>query len=313
MSDHRLVAVIFDIDGTLANIDHRKHFILDRETNWQKFFDEAINDGVYADVAALADTLHNCKFPILLVSGRPDSHRTITEEWLRNNFIEHEELHMRKAGDYRQDSVVKKEILAGLRERYHIWFVVDDRQQVVDMWRAEGLTCLQCASWEQQPFNIIDLLPKKDNEMNLTILIGPSGAGKTKACSGCKNVVVSSDNIRFQLTGDEENQEQNDLVFRALREIVGVRLKYGMHTIVDATNLRRKSRTSLLKLLPEGMRAQYWVFDTPLETCLLRNATRDRKVPEEVIRKQYDIFRSNFKDIERGDGFDFVEVRFVRG
>ena len=53
---------------------------------------------------------------------------------------------MRKTGDNRKDSIIKEEIYRNLIEpNYNIEFVLDDRNQVVDMWRRIGLTCLQVA------------------------------------------------------------------------------------------------------------------------------------------------------------------------
>jgi hypothetical protein len=53
---------------------------------------------------------------------------------------------MRKQGDFRRDSIVKKEIYDNdIKGKFDVEFVLDDRQQVVDMWREIGLKCLQVA------------------------------------------------------------------------------------------------------------------------------------------------------------------------
>ena len=53
---------------------------------------------------------------------------------------------MRKTGDFRKDSIVKKELFdENVRGKYNIEFVLDDRNQVVEMWRSIGLVCLQVA------------------------------------------------------------------------------------------------------------------------------------------------------------------------
>ena len=75
------------------------------------------------------------------------SHRRIkfTEQWLFWNDIPFSELLMRKKSDFRSDHIVKEELLIQIRDRWgDIAFAVDDRQQVVDMWRRNGITCLQC-------------------------------------------------------------------------------------------------------------------------------------------------------------------------
>jgi len=54
-------------------------------------------------------------------------------------------MHMREEDDRRPDYIIKKEILSGLRVDYDVILAIDDRKQVVDMFREEGVTCLQCA------------------------------------------------------------------------------------------------------------------------------------------------------------------------
>lgn len=86
------------------------------------------------------------RFTLILVSGRSEESRKITETWLVWNSIPFERLLMRPANDFRSDVEVKQEMLDLLRrEGQDISFVVDDRNSVVAMWRKNGITCLQCA------------------------------------------------------------------------------------------------------------------------------------------------------------------------
>jgi hypothetical protein len=81
------------------------------------------------------------------VTGRYDTYRKQTEEWLKKYAINYEKLIMRKAGDKRKDSIIKKELYEkNIKDHYDVVFVLEDRDQVVKMWREElGLTCLQVA------------------------------------------------------------------------------------------------------------------------------------------------------------------------
>jgi hypothetical protein len=56
-----------------------------------------------------------------------------------------ETLYMRQDGDFRRDDIVKQEILDKYIDKDRVLFVLDDRDQVVDMWRRNGLTCFQVA------------------------------------------------------------------------------------------------------------------------------------------------------------------------
>lgn len=140
-------AIIIDLDGTLCNVAHRTHLVKQSPPDWPAFFDACADDTPNPAIAALVRMAVDMGYPIIYVSGRPETHRAPTEAWLtRYGLDDHALLVMRPAGDYRQDAIVKRELyeqhIAGT---YPILFCVDDRDQVVAMWRALGLTCLQCA------------------------------------------------------------------------------------------------------------------------------------------------------------------------
>lgn len=137
-------AIIVDLDGTLCNVDHRLHFVRDKRKNWNKFFLELVNDPINVWCHEIIKRFSD--YQILLVSGRPEDHRDITEQWLEEKGIEYKSLHMRKTGDFRKDDIVKTEIYNSfIKDNYDVLFTIDDRKQVVDMWRSLGLVCLQCA------------------------------------------------------------------------------------------------------------------------------------------------------------------------
>ena len=139
--------VLFDIDGTLADIEHRRGFLYETPPNWKKFNALMGLDTPNYPIVQLYQTLwKSTEYNIELVTGRNEEFRKITEQWLIWNEISFKKIHMRKDKDNRPDHIVKKEILDELLQSgYDIEFVVDDRQQVVDMWRANGIVCLQCA------------------------------------------------------------------------------------------------------------------------------------------------------------------------
>jgi hypothetical protein len=123
-------AVIVDLDGTLAHNDgHRR---------WHDYH-KVYGDKLHKHVASAVDALSN-KFDILLVSGRMGTEMCVAEtlRWLRDYDIPFQKLFMREEGDFRTDAVVKKEIYEKyIDPHYDVEFVLDDRDQVVDMWRKE--------------------------------------------------------------------------------------------------------------------------------------------------------------------------------
>jgi predicted kinase len=128
-------AIICDLDGTLAILHDRSPFECKRcET-----------DLLNIPVAEIVKTYHEKGVKIILMSGREDNSRSQTMNWLFYNKIPYNALYMRATGDMRKDAVVKKELFeAYVKNQFYIQFVLDDRNQVVDLWRLElGLPCLQ--------------------------------------------------------------------------------------------------------------------------------------------------------------------------
>lgn len=83
---------------------------------------------------------------VIYMSGRGAEHREVTAQWLKDQGLYADELHMRPEGDTRKDSTVKHELFnQHIRGRYNVAGVFDDRNQVVEMWRAIGLTVFQVA------------------------------------------------------------------------------------------------------------------------------------------------------------------------
>jgi len=138
--------VIFDIDGTLADIEHRRRFLDGTRPDWRRFNAAMGDDTPNLPIVNLYKVLWaSGAYDLQIVTGRNEAFRKITETWLTWNEIPFNRVLMRADKDQRTDNIIKGDILAQLRaEGRDIAFAVDDRQQVVDMWRANGVTCLQC-------------------------------------------------------------------------------------------------------------------------------------------------------------------------
>jgi len=125
--------IICDLDGTLALMNGRDPFDASTCEN------DLLNKVVY-DI--ISEYPHN----VIFVSGRSDKYREQTKRWLGKYGLAGFPLFMRKENDFRKDSIVKLEIFDNhIRDHYDVSFVLDDRNQVVEMWRSLGLTCLQVA------------------------------------------------------------------------------------------------------------------------------------------------------------------------
>lgn len=134
-------AIICDIDGTLAHMVDRGPF------DWKKVGSDE-PDFVVWDILLKYYLTRTSKewVEIILVSGRDGICRDETEEWLGMFDIPYDQLFMRPAHNNEKDVVIKQRILdSEIKDKYEVLFVLDDRDQVVEMWRANGLKCLQVA------------------------------------------------------------------------------------------------------------------------------------------------------------------------
>lgn len=142
--------IIVDLDGTLCDITHRKKYIDGSmgKKDWEKFYENCENDEVNDFCSKLILSLKYSSYQILpiFITGRPEKIRIATDRWLYHHLLVHNPfIFMRPDGDFRPDYIVKKEIYEReIKGKYDVLFAIDDRQQVVDMWREEGLVCLQC-------------------------------------------------------------------------------------------------------------------------------------------------------------------------
>jgi FMN phosphatase YigB (HAD superfamily) len=139
--------VVFDIDGTLANVDHRRPFISTRPKNWAAWNAAMSRDTVNEEIRWMVFRFQSDpNLRTIICSGRSDDTRDVTENWLYDREIMYDTLYMRKSGDYRQDNIVKVELLQEIRHDYgEPWLWIDDRDQVVKAIRAEGVRVLQVA------------------------------------------------------------------------------------------------------------------------------------------------------------------------
>tara|TARA_X000000368_G_scaffold273484_1_gene216854 strand:+ start:135 stop:641 length:507 start_codon:yes stop_codon:yes gene_type:complete len=159
--------VIFDLDGTLADIEIRRKKSIkpNGKMDWDIFFhpDNIQYDKPIPAIVNLIQTYEDKAYKIVIFSGRNDRSWKETKDWLKTHNIPHDLLVMRPdkfksksspvadgnpaTGDMRfmPDEILKKKMLDEFVDIDDVLFVVDDRQKVVDMWRDLGLVVLQPA------------------------------------------------------------------------------------------------------------------------------------------------------------------------
>jgi protein phosphatase len=125
----------------------------------------------------------------------------------------------------------------------------------------------------------------------LVLLVGPAGCGKSTLAARLfpPRAILSSDAFRALVADDESDQAATPDAFRVLHAAAAGRLRRGLLTVIDATNLLAASRRPLLRLAEQHGRPRVAiVLDTPLAVCLDRAAARaGRSVPPEVVRRHH--------------------------
>lgn len=164
--------IVCDIDGTIADLSHRLHYIQGdkypkwipmfiknflnkfefikkyfvEKKDWKSFYDEVDKDEPIQNIIEMIENLSD-RYEIIYCTGRSVISYEKTVDWIKENVkVKDFGLLMRKEGDYRPDIEVKTESLKKSLEFYHnpeVAFILDDRDSVVKKWRELGYTCLQ--------------------------------------------------------------------------------------------------------------------------------------------------------------------------
>jgi predicted kinase len=145
-------AIMCDLDGTISlfNTFHKDGTkdVRHAKVHFRSPYDasKCDEDGLNEPVAAVVEAMNTAGYKIIFCSGREDKYRSQTETFLKKHLTVPYELHMRKSGDQRKDSIIKGEIFTNkIKPNYNVSFVLDDRDQVCAQWRSMGLVCFQVA------------------------------------------------------------------------------------------------------------------------------------------------------------------------
>lgn len=149
------------------------------------------------------------------------------------------------------------------------------------------------------------------NKPKLIILIAPPGVGKTTYANDYIHhnhctMHISSDGIRKRLYGSEETQGDPTEVFGCMREDTLKALRYGLNVVYDATNMTRRDRAGIISASRDIAQIEAHVVWASIETCIERDANRDRTVGKAVIDKMLKRFQAPWRD----EGF--VDIKVIK-
>ena len=138
--------IIVDLDGTVADLTHRRHYLSSNPKNWKAFEAGIPHDLPHQHVIDVVNTLYDAGWNILLCSGRGEQSRKDSVTQLEGFGLKYHRLYMRAHNDFRRDDIVKSELLDQIiADGFNPSFALDDRDQVVTMWRNRGIPCFQVA------------------------------------------------------------------------------------------------------------------------------------------------------------------------
>lgn len=141
-------AIICDIDGTIADIEHRMKWWLKKPRDYAKFYEKIEDDAPISEMIALVNDLAHGprELAVIYLTGRHEGVRARTQKWLNDHGLPIGPLFMRDDVDFRSDTDFKKTIYYGIiAPKYDVQFVLEDRSRVVAMWRSIRVKCLSVA------------------------------------------------------------------------------------------------------------------------------------------------------------------------
>lgn len=144
-TDARPLAII-DIDGVIADVRHRVHYVEQRPKDWKRFFAEAVHDEPHAEGLAVVDRLAQ-DHEIVFLTGRPEHLRRDTTDWLRRHGLDTHRLYMRPEGDRGPSARFKVRTLRNLARGRSVAVVVDDDLFVIKAMQDAGYVTWH-ADWE---------------------------------------------------------------------------------------------------------------------------------------------------------------------
>lgn len=136
--------ILCDIDGTIANNDHRQHF-LEGKKDWDGFFDSLNMDKpIYKIINKVIEEHKNNK-KIIFLTGRPERYRLSTTEWLQNYFNFEITMFMRSDDDKRDKLSIKKELFENNFKKEEIDYIIENDIALIEMWKSYDLKILDAS------------------------------------------------------------------------------------------------------------------------------------------------------------------------
>ena len=141
-------AYIFDVDGTLANVDPYLHHVRGSNRDYEAFHEASIDALPNIEVVEMLNHAFFDQMHVIIVTSRKEKWRGLTSYWLAKNDIGHHALYMRSDDDNRPDYEVKKDILLKIKNHWNVIHAVDDNPNVIRLWENYGIPTTKIGTWD---------------------------------------------------------------------------------------------------------------------------------------------------------------------
>jgi phosphoglycolate phosphatase-like HAD superfamily hydrolase len=145
-------SVIFDMDGTLCDVQAIRHYVRGDKQNFDAFHKASLWCPPNQDVLDMARGHVQLGHKIIVVTARDEKYRDVTEDWLAKYPIPHDVMYMRPWGDPRKDRDVKADILELIRSNGdYPYLAYDDNPHVIAFWETAGIAVSVVPGWDATP------------------------------------------------------------------------------------------------------------------------------------------------------------------
>ena len=142
------LAYIFDVDGTLANVDPYLHHVRGSNRDYEAFHEASMDALPNIEVVEMLNNAFFDQMHVIIVTSRKEKWRGLTSYWLAKNDIGHHALYMRSDEDDRPDYEVKKDILLKIKNHWNVVHAVDDNPNVIRLWENYGIPTTKIGTWD---------------------------------------------------------------------------------------------------------------------------------------------------------------------
>lgn len=146
----RRSAVIFDVDGTLADVTSIRHHVMGGgPKNFDKFHEQSVNVPPHPHVVQMAHDAKKAGHDVIVVTARKAQWRPHTAMWLAQNNVPSDAMFMRANDDQRPDYEVKNDILQRISKSWDVVHAVDDNPHVLRLWDEHKIPTTQVPGWQE--------------------------------------------------------------------------------------------------------------------------------------------------------------------